>query len=275
LFLNIGISLLTYVGLTGLVATLGLLSERFKSPRLNPPKDSQSKEIMQSFGDDTLFACIDIEKKHRILQEQTGDKIPLQEENSDLGKYFKSSSLLSEFTNTENYVDKSKLSDSGTKKIREENASDLMKYFEESILFPNVNSRRNLSSASSASKGNRLLRSQRNQSLHKTNKENVDINLKEKHFFDTANSTKKCDKYQGFKNKSPNNTQNATNSSNIRTLSTINATCDKENSEFVILSPPLCTQDRCKLASWGLPPNILEVLHYNMFNKCLYMHKVY
>jgi len=221
---------------------------------------------MQSFGDDTLFACIDIEKKHRVLQEQTGDKIPLQEENSDLGKYFKSSSLLSEFTNTENYVDKPKLSDSGTKRIREENASDLMKYFEESILFPNVDSRRNLSSASSASKGNRLLRSQRNQSPHKTNKENVDTNLKEKHFFGTANSTKKCDKYQGLcKNKSPDNTQNATSSNNIRTLSTINATCDKENSEFVILSPSLCTQDRCKLASWGLPPNILEVLRYNMF----------
>lgn len=220
----------------------------------------QTEEIMQSFGDDTLFACIDIEKKHRILQRQTEGKISLQEENiSDLGKYFKSDSLLSEFANKENYVNKPKLSDSGAKKI-EENASELVKYFEDSVIFPKVNSRRNLLQVPSVSRGNGLLPSQRNRSPHKTNKENVDTNLKEKHH--PADNTEECDEssiQKLCKNKSPDNTRDATSSSDVRTSSAVSTMYDKENSEFFISSPPLCTQDRCKLASWGLPPNILQV----------------
>ncbi|KYN42028.1 Helicase POLQ-like protein [Trachymyrmex septentrionalis] len=215
---------------------------------------------MQSFGDDTLLACINVEKKHQILQKQTEGKIQeLQEENvSDLGKYFKSNSLLSEFANTQNNVDKLKSSDSETKKIEEKKMS--VKYFEDSILFPEANSRRNLSPAFSAQKGNSLP-SQKKRSPHRTNNKNVDTNLKEKHRLDITNSTKKCEKFstQGlYKNKSSNNIQNAISSSDVIRLSAVNSTYNEENSEFVISSPPIGTQDRCKLASWGLPPYILQ-----------------
>ncbi|XP_012529717.2 DNA polymerase theta [Monomorium pharaonis] len=219
---------------------------------------------MQSFGDDTLLACIDVEKRHRIEQERAGDKIPLQQENvSDLGKYFTSNLLLSELTNKVNDVDKPKLSDSGAKRAKgAENVSDFAKYLEDSIIFPNVNSRKNLSSDSKSSKENGLLSSQRKRSPRKTNKENVDINLKEKLCPDTTANLRKYDKFltPNFrKNKSPNKTQDTTSKSDVRTLSpAINATFNRENSEFVISSPPLGTQDRCKLAEWGLPPNILQ-----------------
>ena len=219
---------------------------------------------MQSFGDDTILACINVEKKHQILQKQTEGKIQeLQEENvSDLGKYFKSNSLLSEFANTQNNVDKLKSSDSETKKIEEKKMS--VKYFEDSILFPEANSRRNLSPAFSAQKGNSLP-SQKKRSPHRTNNKNVDTNLKEKHRLDITNSTKKCEKFstQGlYKNKSSNNIQNAISSSDVIRLSAVNSTYNEENSEFVISSPPIGTQDRCKLASWGLPPYILQVCIY-------------
>ncbi|XP_071632237.1 DNA polymerase theta isoform X1 [Temnothorax longispinosus] len=218
---------------------------------------------MQSFGDETLLACIDIEKRHQIPQEQAGSKAPLQEENvSDLGEYFKSSSPLSDFTNKDNDLDKPKLSDSGTKKIGRENASDFVKYFEDSITFPKVNNRRNLSSATGAPRRSGLLPSQRNRSPREINKKHVDNNLKEKRRPGTADNKQKCDGsgIQGTlcKNKSSNNAQDATSSSGVRTSSAVNATYNSENSEFVISSPPLCTQDRCKLASWGLPPNILQ-----------------
>ncbi|XP_018400080.1 PREDICTED: DNA polymerase theta [Cyphomyrmex costatus] len=218
---------------------------------------------MQSFGDDTLLACIDIEKRHQTVQKQTEGKIQkLQEENvSDLGKYFKSSSLLSEFTNIQNNVDKPKSFDSGTKRI--EGKKTLIRYFEnDKILFSKANSKKNLSPAFSAPKENSFLLSQNKRNPYGTNNENVDTNLKEKHHLDITNSTKKCDKFNTrsfYKNKSPNNTQNATNSNDvIRSLSAVNSAYDEENSEFVILSPPIGTQDRCKLTLWGLPPNILQ-----------------
>ncbi|EGI59836.1 PREDICTED: DNA polymerase theta [Acromyrmex echinatior] len=214
---------------------------------------------MQSFGDDTLLACINIEKKHQTLQKQTEEIQELQEENiSDLGKYFKSNSMLSEFANTQNNVNKLKSSDSDTKRIEEKKTFDSVKYFEDSILFSEANSRRNLSPAFSAPKENSLP-PQKKRSPHRTNNENVDTNLKEKYRLDIINSTKKCEKFSTqnfYKNKSS-NTQNATSSDVIRS-SAVNSAYDEENSEFVILSPPIGTQDRCKLASWGLPPNILQ-----------------
>ncbi|KYM80156.1 Helicase POLQ-like protein [Atta colombica] len=183
---------------------------------------------MQSFGDDTLLACINIEKKHQILQKQTEEIQELQEENiSDLGEYFKSNSLLSEFANTQSNVDKLKSADSDTKRKKEK----------------------------------KILLSQKKRSPRRTNNENVDSNLKEKHRLDITNGTKKCEKFNTqsfYKNKSSNNTQKATSSSDVTRLSAVNSAYDEENSEFIILSPPIGTQDRCKLASWGLPPNILQ-----------------
>ncbi|KMQ92613.1 dna polymerase theta-like protein [Lasius niger] len=45
--------------------------------------------------------------------------------------------------------------------------------------------------------------------------------------------------------------------SSVAMSASIDTTCDREISN-IILSRALCTQERCKLASWGLPPNILQ-----------------
>lgn len=213
---------------------------------------------MQSFGDDTLLACISIEKKLGILQER--NEVPQEENDSDLGKYFKQSLLLSEFMNKDDDVDKSKVSHfaQSTKGRVEENKS--AKYFEDVHSKPD--DAKNFPSTSSISKGNKILSSQREQNSHKTKNENNMIYLKEKHL-NIINNVKNCNKSSArnlHKNKSNNNLQVARNDNSIG-LSFPSSTYDKENSN-VILSRPLCTQDRYKLASWGLPPNILQVLLY-------------
>ncbi|KAL6260260.1 hypothetical protein P5V15_007793 [Pogonomyrmex californicus] len=189
---------------------------------------------MQSFGDDTLFACINIEKSHGILQEQ-----------------------IKGYANKNN--DKPKLSDFShdTKRIEEKNTSDFVKYFEDSI-FSQIHSRKNLSSAANVLRGDKILLSQRNRSPRETSKKNVNTtDLKEKYLSDNAEKCDKSSTQDLYKNKS-NNTQDATGSSNVKISSGIFTTCDGENSEFIISTPPVCTQDRCKLASWGLPPSILQ-----------------
>lgn len=210
---------------------------------------------MQSFGDDTLLACIDAEKRHRG---QAGCEAPLREGNvSDRGKYFESCSLLSGFASDANDVDKPRPPEAKGTGVT--NAPGLAEYFEDSIIFPKISGRRNLAPASGAPKGNTGLSqpSQRNRS--KPSKESR--GLKGERRPGTTNDTEKCDGsgIQGLcKNISPDNAQDATSSSGIKTSSAVN---DTENSEFIISSPPLCTQDRCKLSLWGLPPNVLQVLY--------------
>lgn len=78
--------------------------------------------MIRCFGDDTLLACIDIGKRPQTLQEV---KARLKEESvSDLGKYFKLYSLLSDFANKENDVDKPKEFDSGRKRRKHIQSSD-------------------------------------------------------------------------------------------------------------------------------------------------------
>ncbi|XP_067215522.1 DNA polymerase theta isoform X2 [Linepithema humile] len=215
---------------------------------------------MQSFGDDTLLACISIEKKHGILQEQNGDKVLQEENDSDLGKYFKQSLLLSEFVNKDDDVDKSKVSRPAhsTKRRAEENKSDFAKYCEDIHSKPDDG--KHFPSTSSISKGNRILSSRKSQNSCKTSNKNVEVNyLKEKHL-DIINNVKNCDKSSDqnlYKDKSNDFLQVARNDNSIGISLSSNSTNDKENSD-VILSRPLCTQDRCKLASWNLPPNILQ-----------------
>lgn len=215
---------------------------------------------MQSFGDDTLLACIDIEKGHRILREQAGCEAPLRKGNvSDRDKrFFESCSLLSDLASDANDVDKPKPPDGRGTGV--EDAADLTKYFEDSIIFPKISGRRNL--ASGAPRRNAGL-SQSSRSSRNTSQENG-ASSKERRRPGTANDTEKCDGSDPCKNKSPGNAQDATSSSGIKT-SSINDTYDRENSAFIISSPPLCTQDRCKLALWGLPPNVLQVLYYNKY----------
>lgn len=217
---------------------------------------------MQSFGDDTLFVDINIEKKCSVLQEQSGDNVLRKENGGDVGKSSKQSLLLSKFSSKNSDVGQSKLSHSthNTKGIIKQNESDFAKYFEDSILFPKINRSKNVSSAYPTTlKGDKILSSERKRSPHRENKRNI------KHPSDVVNSIKKCNKsniQNLHQNGSHDNIDNAISGSISIAMSSTNidSTCDREISTVISLSPAVCTQDRCKLASWGLPPNILQVL---------------
>lgn len=218
---------------------------------------------MQSFGDDTLFAHINIEKECRVLRE---------ENCNDVDKYSERSSLVSKLANED--VVKSKLSHPtyNTKEIIKQSESDFVKCFEDSIILPKINGRKNVSSTSSTLKGGKIMSSQKNRSPS-GNEQNINtINSTEKHSPDVINSVKNRDKssvQNCHKNGSRDNMYNAMSGSSVAMSASIDTTCDREISN-IILSRALCTQERCKLASWGLPPNILQVLYCDIvFNKCL------
>ncbi|XP_050459690.1 DNA polymerase theta [Cataglyphis hispanica] len=217
---------------------------------------------MKSFGDDSLFADINIENKCSVLREQNGDNVLRKENGGDVGRSSKQSLLVSEFARKGSDMGQSKLSHSthNTKGIIKQNESDFAKYFEDSILFPKINRSKNVSSASTTLKGDKILSSEKKRSPRE-NKRNIDTNSIKKHPFDVINSIKKCNKSntQNLQNGSHDNIDNAISDSSIaKSLTNIDSTCNREISTVISLSPAICTQDRCKLASWGLPPNILQ-----------------
>jgi len=211
---------------------------------------------MQSSDDDTLFACMDIEKRYKISQEQNAIIVPQKENGSNLDKYFKQNLSSLEFiSDNDDDIDKSKQSHSldNAKETEKKNESDFEKYFEDSIIFPKSN-RKNFSLASSIYEQNKI--SQKSLSS-KAIKKDVDT-ISSKYSSDVTSIIKKYDD-SNTKDTHKDKTCNATYDNNTTLL--ISSICDKEG--IIISSPPLCTQDRCKLASWGLPSNILQVLYHN------------
>jgi len=214
---------------------------------------------MQSFDNDTLFACMDIEERYKISLEQNATTVLQKENGSDLDKYFKQSLSSSEFISDNNDdTNKSKQSHppDNAKETEKKNESDFGKYFEDSIIFPKTSHRKNFSLASSICKQNKI--SQKSQSSYKAIKEDVNT-ISSKHSSDTINNI--VTKYDFDTQTTHKDKTRDARCDNISTTLLISSTCDKEG--IIISSPPLCTQDRCKLASWGLPSNILQVLYYN------------
>ncbi|XP_014469442.1 PREDICTED: DNA polymerase theta isoform X2 [Dinoponera quadriceps] len=211
---------------------------------------------MQPFRDDTLFACLNVEKKHRILQKEN-----------------------KEFGDKDNDVNKSKLSHSAIKReILRKDESDIGKYFDDSVISLNVNSGKN--STSNILKKDKILISQNNRNSYKISSKNTNVNcLNKKRPFNTIKENDELNIEHFQKNKFRDNEKDTISNSYVAT-SANNCTYDKESSGS-ILYLPLCTQDRCKLGSWGLPPNILQkyIAHgvENMFTwqmECLSNHKI-
>ncbi|XP_072765089.1 DNA polymerase theta isoform X1 [Anoplolepis gracilipes] len=214
---------------------------------------------MQSFGDDTLFADINIEKNCGVLREQNGDKgfLSREENGNDVGKNSKQNLLISKDSD----VDKLKLSLSkrNTKRTIKQSECDL-KYFEDSLIFPKINRGKNESSASSSLKGYKILSSEKSQNSRENIVNNNTTNSLKKHPPYVINSLKERNKSSKItqnlhKNGSHLNIPNAKSDSSVAMSPSIDSTCEMSN---IILSRALCTQDRCKLASWGLPSIILQ-----------------
>lgn len=200
---------------------------------------------MQSFGNDTLFTCLNVEKKYGILQKRNVDKVVQEQSNKH--------------RNENNDVDKSKHSTSSKRNTTGKDESDIGKYFDDSVTFLNVNSKKNLLSTSCTLEEDKILSSQRHKNFHRTSSKNIN----------TTYSNNKCPDIIKENDNEPtieqlqNNKKYTLIKSCTVTSSAINDIYDKENLG-VTLSLPLNTQDRCKLASWGLPPNILQVLCYDI-----------
>lgn len=223
---------------------------------------------MQSFGDNTLLACLNVEKKYRILQEKNEDSGLQEQSGSDLGKYFKESLLLSEFGN-EDKVNKSERPTSSKREVARKDESDIGKYFDDSVTFINVNNeRKNSLSTLSVSKKDKILSSPKISNFYKTSGKNINTTyLKEKHPLNIIKESNDIE--EELQKNEFHDKENAISNSCVATSSAINDTYDKESSG-TILSLPLCTQDRCKLASWGLPSNILQVSNYDaIFDRLL------
>lgn len=219
--------------------------------------------MMQSFGDDTLLACLNVEVKHRGTSRD--GEVSRERNISDLGKYFKHSLPLSEFMNGPN--DTSKLSNRANTEVAgaRRDGSD----FEDSIIFPKV---KNLKHSSDTSREDETTVSRRkNRSGAKKSRNVSAINSRGKRDPSDADNVatnsdepdaRRLRKNRYNNNKSREDAQDAIGVNGGATISSfssaISATYDKENSD-IIASPPLGTQDRCKLASWGLPSNILQV----------------
>lgn len=229
---------------------------------------------MLSFGDDTLFAHTNIEKNCEVLREQDGKKVSREENNGDVGEYSEENLPVSRLADK----DTSKLSHP-TKAIIKQSES-FVKYFEESIIFSKINGR----NTSSTSKGDKILSSWQNRSPREKceNKGSINMtNSREKHPADLLiipiNKSGKKGDISSIKNlcknKSHNVCNNAISGSSVEMSASIDTTCDREISN-IILSRALCTQERCKLESWGLPSNILQVLYYTVIlcvcNKIIY-----
>lgn len=223
---------------------------------------------MQSFGDETLLACLSIEKKNKTVRKHKRNTNSKEQNDNEFDNHSKHSLLFSQFESKSNNVNKSKLLRFCTTNIERSiqgNISNIGKYFEDSITFSKINGN-DLLSMSNISKGHKGICSETNEQSDKTIEKNInvtDTDTKKKHSTDSTDIINNMEKYDVYSlqqnsNKSKDNMQNGTNESDISS-SIISNTSDKESSN-VILSPALlCTQDRCKLASWGLPSNILQV----------------
>lgn len=203
---------------------------------------------------------MNVEKRHGNPQALITDAIPRDENGSDLEKYFKQSLLSSELIAAGNR-DKSKQSHPGSsaKETGKKNESDFGKYFEDSIIFPRTSCRKK--DFSHLPKRNEALSSQKSQDdPDKARRENVDrVAPKEKHSSHVINVLNGRDdsNIQALQKKACDSMEDL-----VRDSVAVSLISNDEEYKDVIASPPLGTQDRCKLASWGLPSNILQVLYH-------------
>ncbi|KOX75679.1 DNA polymerase theta [Melipona quadrifasciata] len=209
---------------------------------------------MPSFGDDTLSACIQAEVRNTIINNNC----------NNMDKYLKSRVFLSKSNDTSNDIDKlieiKEVSPDSTDKKTNSNQSNLKcKKLQRS----NVSKLKLVTSTSNESKTRKNPSSRKNLNLCKINEENDHLNVDYARSNISSNVNtlpKQCNKSK-LSTLHVNNTKtNVTRSitidvSNIESSLASNAQKSSKLNSFVSIIP---TQDRCKLASWGLPPNILQ-----------------
>lgn len=224
----------------------------------------QSINKMPSFGDNTLSACIQAEMKNM-------DNIY---NGSDMEKYFKDNMSGSKTINNLNSSDKkshSELNNVLCDSINIKSTSNQNNFKCEESKTKNAMKLRANSKANTSNRSK--IRSTtcvtRNFSSSKVGKENVNVNyLKRDISSETNTLLKQCNKSElSILHTNSNSIKisaslRTTNNTNNIKLSNSSSTINTEDKSSIIV-PSISiinTQDRCKLASWGLPPNILQVI---------------
>ncbi|XP_076643351.1 DNA polymerase theta [Halictus rubicundus] len=241
---------------------------------------------MPSFGDDTLQACVQAEVKNMNIVYN----------ESNMEKYFKDNTFLSKEINKPDDVvainskQNNILNALIDSKISQDNSS--LNKFQQDVI--------KISKTSSTIGASNKLKIKSTTSLEKKNnlctikKENININYTKCEASLNANTTnlllKQSDKpILAVTHNNDNNrkydvaynvTENATNSK-LSESDVIKSGIEKSTEINPSISSTIGTQDRCKLASWGLPPNILQKYEVRgvkeMFKwqlECLTNHKI-
>ncbi|XP_076224101.1 DNA polymerase theta isoform X2 [Nomia melanderi] len=247
----------------------------------------QSITKMPSFGDDTLNACIQAEIKN----------VNIVCNESNLEKYFKDNVFSLKETkkpNDNNVMIESKQSNALNSLVDvthnlNQNNLKLKKLQEDIIAKSKSHSKINISNKQ---KIRSTIALKKKNDSRRINKENVIINyrkcdlplnsnttntlLKQPNKSELSDTCNDSNNKRDITHNGTNNTSNLKLSESSITKSTVEKSTDINPSITTI-----CTQDRCKLASWGLPPNILQKYEARgvkeMFAwqvECLSNHKV-
>lgn len=219
---------------------------------------------MPSFGDDTLSACIQAEVKNMDITNNC----------NDTDKCLKDDTFLSKATNISNNIDKDieirEKSHSSTNRKRTSRQSNLKckELKRDNVLRSNLVSRTNVSK----SKSKNVTSSKENHDSYIISKENANVNVN--YINNISSNTSILPKQYNKSESSTLHVDNSNEKSNIANTITIDTSNVKLSDSNILVSNKekssklnasisiIPTQERNKLASWGLPPNILQVNLY-------------
>lgn len=219
---------------------------------------------MPSFGDDTLSACIQAEVKDMDITNNC----------NDTEKCFKDDTFLSKVTNISNNIDKDieikgkSHSPTNRKRTSSQNNLKCKELKRDNVLKSKLVGRTSISK----SKSKNITSSKENHDSYGISKKNANVNVN--YINNISSNTSILPKQY---NKSESSTLHADNSneksnvantipidtSNVKLSDSNILVSNKEKSSKLNASISIIpTQERNKLASWGLPPNILQVNLY-------------
>ncbi|CAL7951362.1 unnamed protein product [Xylocopa violacea] len=236
---------------------------------------------MPSFGDDTLGACIQAEIKN----------MDMFDNRSDMDKYFKDNTFLTKVSNKSNNIHAVNGSNeilhglTDAKSTANENNPKLKELRKDKVIKSKLTTKTN---KINRSRMKIVVASRKNCILSKHNKENINLNVNCTESSASLNSNilqRQCNKSNLSALHSDNsnvksNAMYSTSNVKLSNSSVATSTTEKSSKEMSSISI-IPTQDRCNLASWGLPPNILKKYEARgvttMFTwqvECLSNHKV-
>ncbi|CAK9816398.1 DNA polymerase theta [Anthophora quadrimaculata] len=216
----------------------------------------QSLNKLPSFGDDTLSACIQAEMKNMNVVNN----------DSNMDVHFQDIAFPSKLTTKSNDIDKAlqlkriPYNSTNIKSSSDQNNSEHKESRINKVLKSKLATK---TSTSNKLKIKKITSIRKNHGLLKINKENVNSNANYIKT-DVSNKDKLLKEYNKSELSDSSDVKNnathskTNNTTNVKLSNSSIATSNIEKSSQLSSISIIPTQDRYKLASWGLPPNILQ-----------------